>query len=149
MLTLYKVARTNRGKGLKIKRYSLWLYIKKIMVNHKHVQIKIIRQRNETCKMPALVAWASDDWPLTTTFWDLSVMKDVINEKSLPVILWLETLCCISLCHTLSKDVEISNAIVHEMCLLPRALTILLIMTAHQQWTESIEIRIAFCSRGS
>lgn len=48
--------------------------------------------KNDKWWTPSLIARDPQDWPLATTFRDVHVRNDFINEKTLPLILWLENL---------------------------------------------------------
>lgn len=39
---------------------------------------KIVKPNSEPWEMPALITWASVDWPMTTTFRDNAVKKDTM-----------------------------------------------------------------------
>lgn len=43
----------------------------------------------------SLNLWASDDWLLPTTFWDLNVRRDMIKKKALPAAIPQESNCTV------------------------------------------------------
>lgn len=68
-----------------------------------------------------MIARVRVDWSLTTACSDLSVRKDIIIDKILLEILYLQSLSRIPLFHTLSNALEINNSIVLGVYLFPSA----------------------------
>lgn len=85
--------------------------------------------------------------PLTTTFRNLSIRKDLLIENTFPVIPQLENCAAPPLCYKLSNAFKIDNANVFKVYLFSGASLILCVITGYQQWTELIEILVLLAAQ--
>ena len=79
---LYSVQKSSVVSSAKISMSDLIMSFGRSLMNSRNR----VGPRRDPCGTPALIGWASDDCPLTTTLSDLLVRKDLTTEKVLPVI---------------------------------------------------------------